>query len=103
MKKLPLYVRKYSLSKMFSRTIIAAGDINTANAIKEVLLKGGNAFDGAVAGVFTAYMAEPALTSPGGGGFLSAYTHGKDKEPVLYDFFCRNPSQAVGKTGAISH
>jgi gamma-glutamyltranspeptidase/glutathione hydrolase len=97
MKKLPLYVRKYSLSKMFSRTIIAAGDINTANAIKEVLLKGGNAFDGAVAGVFAAYMAEPALTSPGGGGFLSAYTHGKDKEPVLYDFFVETPPKRLEK------
>jgi len=80
---------------MSSKTVIAAGDINTANAIKEVMLKGGNAFDGAVAGVFAAYMSEPALTSPGGGGFLAAYTYGRDNEPVLYDFFVETPPKRV--------
>jgi gamma-glutamyltranspeptidase/glutathione hydrolase len=68
------------------KNIVAAGDKKTAEAIKEVIKKGGNAFDGAVAGVFAAYMCEPALTSPGGGGFLMAYSP-YDKEPVLYDFF----------------
>ena len=70
---------------MPSKNIVAAGDINTALAVKEVLEKGGNAFDGAVAGVFAAYMAEPALTSPAGGGYLMAYD-GRG-EPILYDFF----------------
>ncbi len=76
------------------KNIVAAGDLKTANAIKEVMLKGGNAFDGAVAGVFAAYMAEPALTSPGGGGFLTAYSPGEG-EPVLYDFFAQTVPKRV--------
>ena len=71
---------------MFERNIVAAGDRLTAEAAKEVMLKGGNAFDGAVAAVFAAYMSEPALTSPGGGGFLMAYSP-EEGEPLLYDFF----------------
>ena len=71
---------------MYRYNIVAAGDRLTALAVKEVIQKGGNAFDGAVAGVFAAYMAEPALTSPGGGGFLAALSAGED-EPLLYDFF----------------
>lgn len=70
---------------MPSKNIVAAGDLKTALAVKEVIEKGGNAFDGAVAGVFAAYMAEPALTSPAGGGYLMAY-NGSGK-PILYDFF----------------
>ncbi len=76
------------------RNIVAAGDIKTAKAIEEVIRKGGNAFDGAVAGVFAAYMCEPALTSPAGGGFLMAYSHG-DKEPTLYDFFVETVPKRV--------
>jgi len=75
---------------MFEKNIVAAGDKLTAVAAKEVILKGGNAFDGAVAAVFAAYMAEPALTSPGGGGFLMAFSP-HDKEPTLYDFFVDSP------------
>ena len=56
---------------MYRYNIVAAGDRLTARAVKEVMQKGGNAFDGAVAGVFAAYMAEPALTSPG----AVSYTH----------------------------
>jgi len=71
---------------MYRFNIVAAGDRLTAQAAKEVMQNGGNAFDGAVAAVFAAYMAEPALTSPGGGGFLMAYSP-SDEEPLLYDFF----------------
>ncbi|MEO2153525.1 MAG: gamma-glutamyltransferase [Aquificota bacterium] len=76
---------------MEKKNIVAAGDIKTAEAVKEVLLKGGNAFDGALAGVFAAYMAEPALTSPAGGGFLMAFNPYTDEEPLLYDFFVETP------------
>ena len=79
---------------MVRGNLVAAGDINTALAVKEVMEKGGNAFDGAVAGVFAAYMAEPALTSPGGGGFLIAYTEGEE-EPTLYDFFVETPPKRL--------
>ncbi|WP_297444696.1 gamma-glutamyltransferase [Desulfurobacterium sp.] len=69
--------------------IIAAGDRLTAEAGIEILKKGGNAFDAVVAAVFASYMAEPALTSPAGGGFLLAVE--TDKEPVVYDFFVDVP------------
>jgi len=79
---------------MFSKNIVAAGDRLTAEAAKEVLLRGGNAFDAAVGAVFAAYMSEPALTSPAGGGFLVAYSP-EDREPVLYDFFVETPPLRV--------
>ena len=79
---------------MFSKNIVAAGDRLTAEAAKEVLVKGGNAFDAAVGAVFAAYMSEPALTSPAGGGFLVAYSP-EDSKPVLYDFFVETPPLRV--------
>ncbi len=72
---------------------IAAGDRLTAEAGAEILRKGGNAFDAAVASILVAALAEPALTSLGGGGFLLAFKHGE--EPVLYDFFVDVPPKRV--------
>jgi len=69
--------------------VIAAGDRLTAEAGAEILRIGGNAFDAAVAACFAAPMAEPALTSAGGGGFLLAVSPGED--PLLYDFFVDVP------------
>ena len=51
---------------------VAAGDRLTAEAAVAILKSGGNAFDAAVAACFAAPIAEPALTSAGGGGFLLA-------------------------------
>ena len=73
--------------------VIAAGDRLTAEAGAEVLRAGGNAFDAAVAACFAAPMAEPALTSAGGGGFLLAVSPGE--YPVLYDFFVDVPPKRV--------
>ncbi len=70
--------------------IISAGSKSTAEAAAEVIQSGGNAFDGAVAGMFMAMVAEPALTSAGGGGFLMAYP--ENKNPILYDFFVNMPT-----------
>ena len=72
---------------------VAAGDRLTAEAGAEILRKGGNAFDAAIACILTASLVEPALTSLGGGGFLLAYEHGKN--PVLYDFFVDVPPKRV--------
>ena len=47
---------------------MAGGDPATVDAVREVIEAGGNAIDGAVAGVFTAMVAESTLTSAGGGG-----------------------------------
>ena len=72
---------------------VAAGDKLTALAAAEVLKAGGNAFDGAVAAAFAAPMAEPALTSAGGGGFLLAIS--PNSKPVLYDFFVDVPPKRL--------
>ncbi|MDQ7056642.1 MAG: gamma-glutamyltransferase, partial [Persephonella sp.] len=69
--------------------VIAAGDRLTAEAGAQMLKKGGNAFDAAVAAMLTAPLTEPALTSLGGGGFLLAIEKGS--MPVIYDFLLMFP------------
>lgn len=69
--------------------VVSAGDELTAKAGAWVLENGGNAFDAACACVLAAAMAEPTLTSVGGGGFLLAFESGYD--PILYDFFVDVP------------
>lgn len=71
--------------------VIAAGHPATAEAASEILRDGGNAFDAIVAAQFAAFVAEPVLTSLGGGGFLMAKPH--NEKAVLYDFFVDTPSQ----------
>ncbi len=70
---------------------VAAGDPAVLAACREVLFAGGNAFDAAVAGGFASSVAEPALTSLGGGGFLLAHPAGG--RPVLHDFFVDAPGR----------
>lgn len=69
---------------------IAAGDGETTRAAAEILKAGGNAFDAALAGLFASTIAEPVLSSLGGGGFLLA-SSAKLTAPVLYDFFAHTP------------
>ncbi len=59
----------------------------TATAV-EVLRRGGNAFDAIVAAGFMGAVAEPLLTSLGGGGFLQVHTPG---QTTLVDFFVDTP------------
>ncbi|NPA58367.1 MAG: gamma-glutamyltransferase, partial [Aquificae bacterium] len=73
--------------------VVSAGDRLTAEAGAEILRKGGNAFDAAVACLLTAPLTEPALTSLGGGGFLLAVEKGM--MPVVYDFFVDVPPKRV--------
>lgn len=68
---------------------VAAGDVHTAQAAADVLRAGGNAFDAAIAALFASSVAEPVLSSLGGGGFLLAHPAGG--KPVLYDFFAHTP------------
>jgi gamma-glutamyltranspeptidase/glutathione hydrolase len=71
--------------------VIAAGHPETAKAAGQILQDGGNAFDAVVAAQLMAFVAEPVLTSLGGGGFLLAEkASGKQ---VLYDFFVQSPLQ----------
>jgi gamma-glutamyltranspeptidase/glutathione hydrolase len=68
---------------------VAAGHPATAEAAAWALEEGGNAFDAAMAGLCAACVAEPVLTSLGGGGFLLAHQGGGRN--TLYDFFVQTP------------
>ena len=70
---------------------VAAGHPATAEAAAWALEEGGNAFDAAMAGLCAACVAEPVLTSLGGGGFLLAHQGGRRN--TLYDFFVQTPVQ----------
>jgi gamma-glutamyltranspeptidase / glutathione hydrolase len=72
---------------------VAAGHPATVAAAVEALQAGGNAFDAAVAAGFAAAVAEPVLSSLGGGGFLLART--ADGEQVLFDFFVDTPGRGL--------
>jgi gamma-glutamyltranspeptidase/glutathione hydrolase len=69
--------------------VIAAGHELTAESGAEILRAGGNAFDAVLAALATACVAEPALASLGGGGFLLAQP--AQESPRLYDFFVQTP------------
>ncbi|MEZ5472749.1 MAG: gamma-glutamyltransferase [Marinicella sp.] len=69
---------------------IAAGHEKTAQAAAEILQQGGNAFDAILAAMMMSFVAEPLLSSPGGGGFL--LVSGPNQAPKLLDFFSDTPS-----------
>jgi gamma-glutamyltranspeptidase/glutathione hydrolase len=72
------------------RGAVASGHPLTTRAATETLRRGGNAFDAAVAAGFAASVAEPILTSLGGGGFLLGHAAPEDRD-VLVDFFVTAP------------
>jgi gamma-glutamyltranspeptidase/glutathione hydrolase len=74
---------------MTKKGIIAAGHIETAKAGAEILKAGGNAFDAAAGAALASFVAEPSLTSLGGGGFLTADP--ADGKAWVYDFFVQTP------------
>ena len=69
--------------------VVAAGHALTAAAAEDVLRAGGNAYDALIAALATSFVAEPVLSSPGGGGFLLAAPAGE--RPRVYDFFVQTP------------
>jgi gamma-glutamyltranspeptidase/glutathione hydrolase len=68
---------------------VAAGHSATVEAAAHALREGGNAFDAVIAAHWAASVAEPVLTSLGGGGFLIAQPH--DAPARVYDFFAQTP------------
>jgi len=74
---------------MTAKGAVATGHPQTAEAAAALLEAGGNAFDAALAALCAACVAEPVLTSLGGGGFLTART--ADGATRVYDFFVQTP------------
>ena len=66
-----------------------------------MLQSGGNAFDGVVAAGFAAAVAEPALTSLGGGGFCLACPAGAPA--LLFDFFVDSPGRGLDASALEPH
>jgi len=75
------------------RASVASGHPQVTEAASEILRAGGNAFDAVVAAGFVGAVAEPALTSLGGGGFLLART--AQDQTALFDFFVDTPGQGL--------
>lgn len=71
--------------------VVAAGHPATVAVAVRCLRAGGNAYDAAVAAGFAAAVAEPCLSSLGGGGFLLART--AEAEEVVFDFFVDTPGR----------
>jgi gamma-glutamyltranspeptidase/glutathione hydrolase len=84
-----LIVKLTNTMAKINRGVVAAGHQKTAEAGRKILNLGGNAFDAAVGAMLASFVAEPMLTSIGGGGFLLAHT--KNRENILFDFFTQTP------------
>ncbi|MCU0838012.1 MAG: gamma-glutamyltransferase [Rhodospirillales bacterium] len=82
---------------------VAAGHPETCRAAVDILNAGGNAVDAALAAMAVACIAEPALASLGGGGFLlSAMASGRHAGTrVVHDFFVNTPGQRPPRPDAI--
>ena len=80
---------------------MAAGNPATAEAAASVLRQGGSAVDAAVAAGFAAAVAEPGLSSLGGGGFLLVRT--PDGQETLLDFFVDAPGSGLASGGEVPH
>ncbi len=72
-----------------AKGVVAAGDIQSAQAGARILQEGGNAADAAVAAGLAAFICEIALCGPLGGG-VAVSQFGED-DPVAWDFFARVP------------
>src|SRR4051812_36034952 len=70
---------------------VAAGHEAVARVGAEVLDRGGNAVDAVVAMVAAGGVCEPTLTSIAGGGFMIVGGGADNLDPVLIDFFVRQP------------
>ncbi len=84
-----------------TRAAVASGHARVTEAAGEVLRAGGNAFDAVVAAGFASAVAEPALTSLGGGGFCLARPAAGPA--VLFDFFVDTPGRGLDTSALEPH
>ncbi len=76
------------------RGVVSSGHPLTSQAASEMFSHGGNAFDAVLAAGFASVVAEPSLTSFGGGGFLLTHSE-KEKKDTLFDFFVNTPGHGL--------
>lgn len=69
---------------------IAGGHSDTVESAKNILEAGGNAFDAAIAGVFSSMISEFLYTGAASGGAMMIKKNGKP--PLLIDFFIETPA-----------
>lgn len=70
---------------------ISAGHQRTLEAAESILTSGGHAVDAAIAAFLMSWVAEPCMSSAGGGGFAQVFFD--RNPPVVFDFFCQTPQQ----------
>jgi gamma-glutamyltranspeptidase/glutathione hydrolase len=83
-----------------SQAAISCGSAPTARAGADALEAGGNAVDAAVAAAFASTIAEPGVSSLGGGGFLLVRL--PDGSQEVLDFFTSVPSGPAGKRETVT-
>ena len=73
--------------------MVATANVQASDAGADILRKGGNAVDAAVAASFAVSVTRPQSTGIGGGGFLLLYL-AKEKKTLAFDFRERAPLKA---------
>ncbi len=81
--------------------VIAAGDRETAAAGAEMLRRGGNAADAAVAAAFVSFIAEAGVVHLGGSGIAQIYD-ARAGESRVYDFFSVVPGLGGSPPAALN-
>lgn len=78
----------------YTKSIAATGHSLVSEVAATVLRAGGNAFDATVAAGFASCVAEPALNSLGGGGFLLGHSAVQGQD-IFFDFFVDTPGRGA--------